>query len=125
MTTFLRQIARRYAGDEEGRAGRTCFIFPNKRSATFFRSAMEQEAGSRAARSLRAKTINSLAASLTRAKEATRLEALLVMYNEYRLLIDEQSTVRSTSEAMDFDRFAFWGDMLINDFNDVGRYLLS
>ena len=125
MTTFLRQIARRYAGDEEGRAGRTCFIFPNKRSATFFRSAMEQEAGSRAARSLRAKTINSLAASLTRGKEATRLEALLVMYNEYRLLIDEQSTVRSTSEAMDFDRFAFWGDMLINDFNDVDRYLVD
>ena len=38
------------------------------------------------------------------------------MYDEYRKL---------SKETEDFDKFVFWGDMLMSDFNDVDRYLVN
>ncbi len=121
MKSFLRRIANRYIANEADDIGRVCFVFPNKRSATFFREAVELESDGRI-RNIRTKTINSFVAGFSRAREAGRLEALFVMFKEYRRILEEQTT-SSADDALDFDRFAFWGDMLINDFNDVDRYL--
>ncbi len=121
MKSFLRRIANRYIANEADDIGRVCFVFPNKRSATFFREAVELESDGRI-RNIRTKTINSFVAGFSRAREAERLEALFVMFREYRRILEEQTT-SSADDALDFDRFAFWGDMLINDFNDVDRYL--
>ncbi|MDE5745162.1 MAG: hypothetical protein K2H84_05810, partial [Paramuribaculum sp.] len=47
---------------------------------------------------------------------AGRLEQLFILFDEYRKL---------AKDITDFDRFIFWGDMLISDFNDVDRYLVD
>ncbi|MDE6652266.1 MAG: PD-(D/E)XK nuclease family protein, partial [Paramuribaculum sp.] len=44
------------------------------------------------------------------------MEQLFILFDEYRKL---------SKDIADFDRFIFWGDMLISDFNDVDRYLVD
>ncbi len=61
-------------------------------------------------------TINDFLGDFSREVEATRLEQLMILYEEYR---------RLSEDIEDFDHFVFWGDMLITDFNDVDKYLVD
>ncbi|MDE7407463.1 MAG: hypothetical protein K2M76_03490, partial [Muribaculaceae bacterium] len=41
----------------------------------------------------------------------------------YRSVIESRSDAKRSPLPIDFDRFLFWGDMLLADFNDVDMYL--
>ena len=111
---FLQQIAEVYAANEPESLAELCFVFPNKRSATFFSNYMEQAATGRSMPAV--KTISSFVADFSPRHPADRYEQLFILYNEYRKLSDD---------IADFDQFLFWGEMLVSDFNDVDRYLVN
>lgn len=113
---FLQQVAEIYASEGPELIANCCFIFPNKRSSKFFRNFLNQELAGREV-SFTTLTINSFVAQFSPLKEATRYDQLFTLYNEYQKLLKE--------ESLDFDSFAFWGEMLIADFNDVDRYLVD
>ena len=48
--------------------------------------------------------------------EASRFQQLTTLYSIYRKL---------GAEGLSFDDFIFWGDMILNDFNDVDRWLID
>lgn len=52
-TPFLRQVADIYAANESEHFSQLCFIFPNKRSATFFRHYLSENNGSGTAPNIR------------------------------------------------------------------------
>ncbi|MCM1336437.1 MAG: PD-(D/E)XK nuclease family protein [Candidatus Amulumruptor caecigallinarius] len=112
---FLRRVAAAYALNEPELLGDCLFVFPNKRSATFFthhlRSLLTPPALLPATTS-----INEFVADLSELVEASRYDRLFIIYNEYR---------RITGEDVEFDRFIYWGDMLLSDFDDVDRYLVD
>ncbi|MDE5838702.1 MAG: PD-(D/E)XK nuclease family protein, partial [Paramuribaculum sp.] len=110
---FLKQVAGIFADNERESLNKICFIFPNKRSAIFFRNYLNEITGSA---SLNIRTISSLISELSQRQSASRLEQLFILFDEYRKL---------SKDIADFDRFIFWGDMLISDFNDVDRYLVD
>ncbi|MDE5801277.1 MAG: hypothetical protein K2H74_09695, partial [Paramuribaculum sp.] len=58
--------------------------------------------------------ITDFTSSLSDLTEATRYDMLFTLFSEYRKITDSD---------IEFDRFVFWADMLISDFNDVDRYL--
>ncbi|MDE5786342.1 MAG: hypothetical protein K2H98_07400, partial [Duncaniella sp.] len=93
-----------------------CFVFPNKRSATFFSHYMRSVIGDRPVIMPEITTIAGFTSSFSRLVPATRFEQLFVLYDCYRKL---------SRDIPDFDRFLFWGEMLISDFNDVDRYLVD
>ncbi len=115
MTPFLQQVAALYAAKEKEQLLDYCFVFPNKRSARFFNHFMQTELGSNAIMP-EITNISDFITSFSHLTEASRYDQLFTLFDEYRQLpgID-----------VDFDKFVFWGDMLINDFNDVDRYLID
>ena len=126
MEAFLDLVADAYLTAERDRLSEYCFVFPNKRSGAFFARALmknhaEQQRDSQGDRGGMfimpdIKTVSEFVTGFSSLVEATRYEQLFVLYNEYKKL---------SAEIADFDKFLFWGEMLISDFNDVDRYLVD
>ncbi len=115
-TPFLKQIAEIYASLPASENRDVCFIFPNKRSATFFAHFLKQCPS--VPERFTTRTISEFAASFSKLSEAPRFDQLFTLYNEYARL-------SSADSNLDFERFAFWGEMLLGDFSDVDRYLVN
>lgn len=117
MKSFLQRIAKVYFDNEKDNLADYCFIFPNKRSGTFFQHFLSSLNNSATpVFEPRITTISDFIADFSDYVEASRYDQLFTMYNEYAGL---------SREIEDFDRFVFWGDMLISDFNDVDRYMVD
>lgn len=121
MTPFLKQIAQAYAKHEQGGMIDYCFVFPNKRSGIFFANYLKQLSPSTALQP-QLTTISQLVMDLTDGVEASRLELLFALYNVYCELLIER---RREDALVDFDRFQYWGEVILNDFNDVDRYMVD
>lgn len=113
---FLKLVAKAYAIHERELLSDCCFVFPNKRSAVFFASYLDKEMSGETYISPALETISELVSEFSTSIDASRYEQLFILYNEYAKLSDEVS---------DFDKFMFWGDMLLSDFNDVDRYMVD
>lgn len=116
MTPFLRQVAETYMARERESMMDFCFVFPNKRSGVFFRSYLAQLAGGKPMVLPQISTIGEVVSEFTSLTEASRLDQIFTLYNEYRQL---------SSDIADFDKFLFWGEMILSDFNDVDRDLVD
>ena len=117
MKTFLQQVAETYVSNEFRSLPDCCFVFPNKRSAAFFTHFMQRELAEAGGGIMPAITnITDFVGSFSELTEANRYDQLFTLYDEYRRLPDVD---------VDFDRFAFWGEMLLGDFNDIDRYLVD
>lgn len=115
MDAFLRNVAHTYAVNETNALHDYCFVFPNKRSGTFFRNYLSEELSSEFI-DPEITTISDFIGQFSNLIEASRFEQLFILYTEYRKL---------SSDIVDFDQFQFWGDMILNDFNDVDKYLVD
>lgn len=115
MEAFLSRIARIYLQREGENMVDYCFVFPNKRSGMFFSKYLS---GHATGTTLLPKisTISELVCDFSSSIEASRFEQLFILYNEYKSL---------SSDISEFDQFQFWGDMILNDFNDVDKYLID
>ncbi len=121
MEAFLQQIARAYAANEADALYDHCFVFPNKRSGRFFANYLRQYSEA-ASLQPQLTTINDLVMDITQQVEASRLDLLFTLYNVYCEVMAERG---HADYIMEFDRFQYWGDVIINDFNDVDRYLVD
>lgn len=115
MKPFLKQVAEAYARNESDNLIDYCFVFPNKRSTAFFKKFIDEALPSPHFLP-EITTISRFVAELSPLTDASRYEQLFILYNEYRKL---------SADISDFDQFLFWGEMLINDFNDVDMYLVD
>lgn len=115
---FLQQVAETYLTNEPGRLADLSFVFPNKRSATFFQWYLSK-AASDVIIPPETITISDFIGRLTPLEEANRYQQIFTLYNVYRSLPEMQG------EEVDFEQFLFWGEMLISDFNDVDRYIVD
>ena len=114
MLPFLQQVARYYleaTGLED-----YCFVFPNRRSGQFFTHYMQQELAAGDARPHllpRVTTINDLVAELTHSVTATDIEMIFALYDAYSKVMGDH--------AQSFDKFIYWAQLIISDFNDIDR----
>lgn len=119
MASFLGEIAKVYVEREKDNISDYCFIFPNRRSGTFFRKYLT-DYSSTAMMLPQILTISEFMSTVSDLVEADRMEQLFVLYEEYRKIC-----VANNVEVSDFDKFIYWGYVLINDFNDVDKYLAN
>lgn len=117
MDPFLKQVARHYfkGGDIQD----TCFVFPNRRSMVFFRkylSDLVREGGGAPLRMPPMYTINDFFCHLYGTQVTDRLRLLTILYSVYCSLYPK---------AEPLDRFIFWGDVMLGDFDDVDKYLVD
>ena len=116
-TPFLRLVARAFVDNEADKMRDYCFVFPNRRSGTFFTKEITDLAVNKPFMLPEVTTITQFIADITNGIEIHRIEALLLLYQEYCNIMGDK--------AESFDKFSYWGDTIINDFNDVDKYLVD
>ncbi|MDO9339988.1 MAG: PD-(D/E)XK nuclease family protein [Bacteroidales bacterium] len=115
MTYFLERIAALLHDEYLDRLNKQCIVFPNRRAGLYFLKYL-------AARIEKPVwvpsifTINELFGSHSSLQTAGNEILLFELYKVYRKL-------KKSPES--FDEFYFWGDMLLNDFDDVDKYLVD
>ena len=125
---FLRQIAEQYVNNEFDNLSDCCFVLPNKRSGIFLRkhfSDILKENGQTAIMP-QITTISNFVSEFNDDVEASSSELLLILYRIYAEVLSERVTPdENPAELIDINRFLFWGDILLNDFNDVDKYAVD
>lgn len=115
MKTFLEQLTE----DLYQRYGQgisdLVMVFPNKRAGVFFGKYLARLIGSPIWMPEIA-TISDLFQREARLSIADPLTLNFALYKQY---------VRITGSAETFDRFQYWGEMLLNDFDDIDKYLID
>lgn len=117
MIEFLRQVTQHYFNED---FSKLLFVFPNRRSEVFFRKYLSEEVVSQKKKALFAPfmtTISELFTSLysEKGRLADKITLLLELYEVY--------AQNYHGERLDtVDEFIFWGDVILNDFNDVDKY---
>lgn len=124
MQPFLLQIARLFATEYRNSLVDTCFVFPNKRCSTFF-SAYMKDLLPEAAFLPEMTDIDTLVMDLTKSAIMPRIEQLFLLFNCYAKLRHEAFPDEENEPSLNFDTFLTWGEMVLNDFNDIDRYLVD
>ena len=115
MTYFLERIARSLYEEFGNELNRHCLVFPNRRAGLYFLKYLS----ARIEKPIWVPsilTINELFKSYSLLQTAGNEVLLFELYKVYRKL-------NKSSES--FDDFYFWGDMLLNDFDDIDKYLVD
>lgn len=129
---FLKAIARAYSAVPQEELLDYCFVFPNKRSATFFSHYLAgfQRLQSPTSIQPEATTITDFVESLTPGIQAERMEQVLLLYRAYCRVLEERQrqvpkgmTAEEVAAEIDINRFVYWADVLLSDFSDVDMYL--
>lgn len=116
-TPFLRLVARAFVENCAAQLHDYCFIFPNRRSGTFFANELANATGGQPIIFPEITSISQFVADFSHGVEISRIEALLLLYQEYRAITGNPDE--------SFDKFSCWGDTILNDFNDADKYLVD
>lgn len=115
MNSFLYRVAEKYFFEKRSDITNFTFVFPNRRASLFFRNYLSQITTSPLF-SPELITINDCFSSGSSLLLADRLSNLFRIYKIYQRISGTQET---------FDSFVFWGEMLLNDFDEVDKYLVD
>ncbi len=113
MQPFLKDIAQKIV-THPNLSGLT-IIFPNRRAALFFQKYLS-ESLTKPAWSPKLISIEDFFSSLSDLREPDRLSLIYRLYKVYNEVMNSEEP---------FDRFYFWGDMLLRDFDEVDKYMAN
>lgn len=115
MIPFLKNVAQAYYKAYGNEISSFTFVFPNRRAGIFFQKYLA-EIANRPIFSPEILTVADLFSRLSEYKTADRIEMLFILYEEY---------IQISGSTESFDDFLFWGEMVLNDFDDVDKYLAN
>ncbi|MGL4291991.1 MAG: PD-(D/E)XK nuclease family protein [Bacteroidales bacterium] len=113
MKPFLQQVASVFYQQYQEKINEIVFVFPNRRSGIFFQKYLAIEAG-KPVFSPSILTISALFEALSDLQLADRTALLFKLYDIF---------IRVSGSNESFDDFYYWGEMLLNDFDDVDKYV--
>lgn len=114
MEPFLKELARKVNTEPEFE--QLTFVFPNRRAALYFRKHLS-DVITKPVFSPRLITIEDFIASFSNYQIPDKLELVHRLYGTYNEVIG--------SHNESFDRFYFWGEMLLRDFNEIDKYMVN
>ncbi|WP_423128181.1 PD-(D/E)XK nuclease family protein [Gaoshiqia sp. Z1-71] len=115
MNPFLQQVAGFLYRKHGESLNRLSVVFPSRRSGVFF-NAYLNDLVERPALGPGVITINELVSQLSGLQISDQINLILRLHRIYR---------EETGHLEELDDFYFWGEILLNDFNDVDKYLLD
>lgn len=115
MIPFLNKVAKLFFSKYGSEIHKHTFVFPNRR-ASMFLSKYLAEITNKPLFSPTMITIQELFTSISPYRLADRIEMLVILYKHFK---------RISGSEESFDDFIFWGEMLLNDFDDVDKYLVD
>ena len=115
MKPFLYQVASLFYEKWEAEVSRLAFVFPNRRTGLFFQKYLSEVADTPLFSPI-ILTINDLFIQLSGKQSADRISMLFILYDIY---------IRQSGSTETFDEFLYWGEMLLNDFDDIDKYMAN
>ncbi len=115
MNSFLYKVSEVYYREFGADINKFTFVFPNRRAGLFFRKFLSEQIV-KPVFSPEITTINDCFVSASKLQQTDRISSLFRLYDIYK---------RLSKSTESFDTFAFWGEMLLADFNEVDRYLVD
>ena len=119
--SFLESVARAYTSRYDGMS-EFCFLFPNKRSGTFFLKKLSENLGERAMLAPETLDIATFMARVSGREVVPRIDVIFRLYKVYCSLLGRVDSLRTEADLLDFDRFAPWAEVLVADFSEVDQY---
>jgi len=120
MKTFLYELAASVY-KEHRRLDELTFVFPNRRAVLYFRKHLSSllEKPTFAPRLI---TIEDFISGFSSLRIPDKLELNYRLYQVYSAVVVKRNP--SSVGAEPFDKFYFWGEMLLRDFDEADKYLV-
>lgn len=115
MKPFLYQVATLFYQQYGAEIHRLAFVFPNRRAGLFFQKYLS-EISEKPLFSPSILTINDLFMQLSGKHLADKIQMLFRLYELYK---------QRSGSSESFDEFIYWGEMLLNDFDDIDKYMVD
>ncbi|MFN8241164.1 MAG: PD-(D/E)XK nuclease family protein [Bacteroidales bacterium] len=115
MKSFLGHIASSLLTESGNDLSRHCLVFPNRRAGLYFNKYLS-ELSDKPLWAPKVTTINELFNSFSGLIIADNEILVIELYRVYK---------RLNIKAESFDAFYFWGEMLVNDFDNIDKYLVD
>lgn len=116
-TSFLEKIATVVIRDYFDKLGDTTIVLPNKRAKVFLIEALKKET-SQTILSPNILSIEDFVQNVASVRSVDSIELLFEFYEVYLSITDKQN-------QQSFELFANWAKTLLQDFNEIDRYLLD
>ncbi|MCE1155957.1 MAG: PD-(D/E)XK nuclease family protein, partial [Bacteroidales bacterium] len=113
MKHFLHRVAEIFFQNYTSEINRFTFVFPNRRAGLFFQQYLAEVA----ARPFFSPSIITIEQWFENASSYVAADKLFQLFRLYELFKKESNSTET------FDSFAFWGEIILNDFNEVDKYL--
>lgn len=120
MQPFLKSIARAYT-EKYGDLSDFLFLFPNKRSATFFRHYLAECASEHPVIAPELSSITDFVTDVSELIIDSRIDLLFRLYKIYLEMIVEEKG-KEAAEGIDFYSFRAWGETALSDFSEIDMY---
>jgi hypothetical protein len=114
MTPFLKELADKMVAGQDTLDHLT-FVFPNRRAALYFQNYLSS-ALTKPQWAPRLMSIEEFFKRHSDLQEPDRLTLIFRLYTVYGDVLKSEEP---------FDRFFFWGDMLLRDFDEIDKYLVN
>jgi CRISPR/Cas system-associated exonuclease Cas4 (RecB family) len=115
MERFLTRCAEYIYTKHQGKLEGICLVFPNRRAGTFFNSYLQKIITEPMIGPITT-TVNELISGFSALHQGEKLQLISILYPIFK---------KHTHTEETFDEFYFWGEVLLSDFNDIDRYLVS
>lgn len=115
MNPFLKQVATFLYQKYGENINHISVVFPGRRSGVFFNAYLNDLVGTPLL-GPEVLTINELISQLSDLQISDQISLILGLHKIY---------ISETGHSEELDDFFFWGEILLNDFNDVDKYLLD
>lgn len=115
MRTFIDDVVDK-VWDEQSSISDVVFVLPSKRAGTFLKEAISKKAG-KTIFAPNVYSIEEFVENVSGLSYATNAEQVFELYTAY--------LQTGSYEKETFDTFLTWGETLLQDFNEVDRYLVS
>ncbi len=113
MTPFLKSVAEFLQQTYKSDLQDVCLVFPNRRAGMFFSRYLAEYID----KPIWMPQVRSIAELMRELSGLQPADSLTLVFNLYQVYTAEKKTNET------FDEFYYWGEMLLNDFDDIDKYL--
>ena len=114
MPSFLEEVSRQLLDKHQGHLAELTVVFPNRRAGLFFREILSRNIH-QPGWSPRLLTFPEFITELSDLRPPDQLTLIFMLYQIYQ---------RESGTKEPFDRFYFWGELLLKDFNEIDKSLV-
>lgn len=113
--SFLKSLAKKCYEEYGQNTDQLTIVFPNRRAGLFFRKHLSKLT-TKPIWSPQIVSLEDFIISKSDLTPADQLQSIFILYSVYKKLIPN---------AEGFDKFFFWGEMILKDFNELDSYLIN